>query len=79
MPAITDALKQTRARKVYVANLRPQVPETAGYTVEDHVAALARHGLDVDVVVDDPVRLARAYGSGHDPAELAVVLRDLVG
>ena len=79
VPAITDALKQTRARKVYVANLRPQVPETADYTVEDHVAALARHGLDVDVVVDDPVRLAKVDGSGHDPAELAVVLRDLVG
>ena len=42
VPAITDALRQTGARKVYVANLRPQVPETAGYSVEDHVAALRR-------------------------------------
>ncbi|HMC04696.1 MAG TPA: 2-phospho-L-lactate transferase CofD family protein, partial [Actinomycetota bacterium] len=79
VPAITDALRQTGARKVYVANLRPQVPETAGYSVEDHVTALARHGLEVDVVVHDPARLAKADGSGHDPVELAAALRDLVG
>jgi hypothetical protein len=32
------------------------VPETAGFAVSDEVAALARHGIEVDVVVADPDR-----------------------
>lgn len=90
---LRDALEATRGRKVYVANLRPQVPETEGYDVADHVAALAAHGLEVDVVVCDPSAIAvgrldvpvveadlgREDGLGHDPAKLASVLADLVG
>ena len=47
------------ARKVYVANLREQVPETAGYDVAAHVQALRAHGLEVDVVLCDPDGLPR--------------------
>jgi uncharacterized cofD-like protein len=93
VPRLRDALAATRGRKVYVANLRPQVPETEGYDVGDHVAALAAHGVDVDVVVWDPSAIAlgrlagphveadlgRGDGLGHDPAKLASVLADLVG
>ena len=93
VPAIGDALKRTSARKVYVCNLRPQVPETEGYDVAAHLAALARHGLEVDEVVCDPSRLeeghvsvpchradlALADGSGHDPAKLGGILASLRG
>ena len=93
VPRLRDALAATRGRKVYVANLRPQVPETEGYDVADHVAALAAHGVEVDVVVCDPSAIAvgrltvplveadleRGDGVGHDPAKLASVLADLVG
>ena len=93
VPGIRDALAATQARKVYVCNLRPQEPETAGYDVAAHVEALTAHGVDVDVVVCDPAAipvgtmrtpcverpLARADGAGHDPAALARALADLVG
>jgi uncharacterized cofD-like protein len=93
VPAIREALAATAARKVYVCNLRPQVPETEGYDVAAHVEALTAHGVDVDVVLCDSAavdvgllrtpcverRLGRADGSGHDPVELAAALADLVG
>ena len=93
VPRLRDALSATGGRKVYVANLRPQVPETEGYDVADHVAALSDHGVEVDVVVCDPsaievgrlsipvvkADIARSDGVGHDPAKLASVLADLVG
>ncbi|MDQ1439235.1 MAG: hypothetical protein QOK43_2864 [Acidimicrobiaceae bacterium] len=53
VPGIRDALAETDAIKVYVANLRPQVPETAGYDVAAHVDALIAHGVDVDLVLCD--------------------------
>ena len=40
VPGITQALAGTSARKIYVANLHPEVPETAGFTLQDHVDAL---------------------------------------
>jgi hypothetical protein len=36
---------------VYVCNLRPQVPETEGFDVAAHLAALADHGVHPDVVL----------------------------
>ena len=93
VPALRDALAATRARKVYVCNLREQHPETTGYDVAAHVRALSAHGLDVDVVLYDPgalpvgllmvpgieVPLARPDGLAHDPVPLAAALSDLVG
>lgn len=51
VPGIREALATTSAQRVYVCNLRPQPPETDGFDVADHVGALARHGVDVDVVL----------------------------
>jgi uncharacterized cofD-like protein len=56
VPAVREALAATAARRIYVANLAPQVPETEGFTAADEVAALAAHGIPVDVVVCDPSR-----------------------
>ena len=91
VPAIRDAIAAARARTVYVCNLRPQVPETDGYDVAAHVAALAAHGLDVDVVLCHPGALAMgdpgvvcveepiaaADLSQHDPALLGEALSRL--
>lgn len=93
VPALRSALARTSAPKVYVCNLRPQVPETEGYDVAAHVEALAAHGLEVDVVVHDPrgmsrgdvtvacveAEVGRDDGSGHDPDKLAEALSVLVG
>lgn len=93
VPALNAALSRTSARKVYVCNLRPQVPETEGYDLADHVEALAAHGVEVDVVVHDPRcmprgdlkveclerEVGREDGSGHDPDKLAQALSALVG
>jgi uncharacterized cofD-like protein len=50
---IADALSRSRAQRVYVCNLRPQQPETAGFDVAAHVDALSRHNVRVDVVIYD--------------------------
>lgn len=53
VPGVIEAMRDARGQRVYVCNLRPQLPETAGFTVEDHVAALTRHGVPVDLVIVD--------------------------
>lgn len=53
---IAEAVASSGAQVIYVCNLRPQVPETEGYDVAAHVAALARHDVTIDVVVCDTRR-----------------------
>ncbi|MBA3283228.1 MAG: uridine diphosphate-N-acetylglucosamine-binding protein YvcK [Acidimicrobiia bacterium] len=53
VPDVLAALVATHARRVYVANLAPQVPETQGFDLADHVEALRAHGVPVDVVLCD--------------------------
>ena len=93
VPGIRDAVNRSTAQKVYVCNLRPQVPETAAFDVGMHVEALVAHGVTVDVVLCDtsglqlgnarvPVvdtPLGRARGRAHDPVKLASALSDLLG
>ena len=92
VPAISEALATTPARKVYVCNLREQRPETSGYDVAAHVDALRAHGLEVDVVLQHrgslpPGRtavpcversVAREDAAVHDPELLAAALEELV-
>jgi uncharacterized cofD-like protein len=90
---IAEAVVQSKAQVVYVCNLRPQVPETEGYDVAAHVAALARHNVRVDVVVCDsihgmaigatdvPVHDTPLTGENdhvHSPARLAQALAGLL-
>lgn len=91
VPGIRSAIADRRGQLVYVCNLRPQEPETSGYGVSDHVAALNRHGIDPDVVLYDPstigsaggvdgamaVRLAGPSGRAHDPELLGAALEQL--
>jgi uncharacterized cofD-like protein len=93
VPGITEALAASPAQKVYVCNLRPQVPETEAYDVAAHVDALRRHGVEVDVVVCDqntamPIgnvgtrvvecALVGSNNLVHDPVRLAEALGDLL-
>lgn len=60
VPAIRDAIEAAGRRgtqRVYVSNLREQPPETAGYDVAAHLAALRLHGITADVVLADPATL----------------------
>jgi uncharacterized cofD-like protein len=86
IPGITQALAGTTATAIYVANLHPQLPETAGFTLGDHVDALVRHGVRPDVVLVDEAceyatqrcalevvveDVARPNGLAHDAEKLA--------
>jgi uncharacterized cofD-like protein len=91
VPGIREAVCTSSVATVYVCNLRPQQPESAGFDVAAHVAALHAHGIDVDVVLCDTagmalgecavpvvdVPLAKANGLAHDPVLLADALADL--
>ena len=92
VPGLRRALTETKARTVYVCNLRPQPPETSDFDGAAHVEALHAHGFTPDVVVCDPAWLApgdmaaprversvgRADGIAHDPVRLAEALRELI-
>ena len=93
VPDIRTAIDRSAAQKVYVCNLRPQVPETEGFDVGMHMEALVAHGVTVDVVMCDTagmplgncpvpvvdVALHRRNGLAHDPVKLASALSDLLG
>jgi uncharacterized cofD-like protein len=49
---IAEALRASRALRVYICNVMTQPNETDGYSAEDHLSALVEHaGLVVDVMV----------------------------
>ncbi len=90
---IADAVARADGQRVFVCNLRPQLPETARFDVADHVEALARHGVPVDVVLYDSsqgmalgstsVRSVDADLTGsnvlvHSPVKLAHALAGLL-
>jgi uncharacterized cofD-like protein len=50
-PRLRAAIAATAAQRVYVGNLMPQVPETAGYDLAAHVSALRDHGIEIDHVL----------------------------
>ena len=91
VPAVREALVETRAQRVYVCNLGPEPAETVGHDAVAHVEALARHGIPIDVVVRHTGSLpgrpltgthvelpvAREHGLAHDPVRLGAALADL--
>ncbi|MCB1030061.1 MAG: uridine diphosphate-N-acetylglucosamine-binding protein YvcK [Acidimicrobiales bacterium] len=56
VPAVRDAMASTQARRIYVANLGPQVPETEGFSFVDELEALRAHGITVEEVLVDEER-----------------------
>jgi uncharacterized cofD-like protein len=93
VPEVAAAIACCPGQRVFVCNLHPQAPETAGYDVGRHVDALLDHGVVVDVVLCDTSRgmalgrvgppvvdrpLAGPNGLVHDPGKLASALSDLL-
>jgi uncharacterized cofD-like protein len=54
LPAVASALARTPAHVLWICNLEPQFPETAGMSAADHLGALRRHDVRVDTVLYDP-------------------------
>jgi uncharacterized cofD-like protein len=94
VPELARAIGATKAQRVFVCNLRPQIPETEGYDVGQHLAALEGHRIPVDRVLCDtsaglalgtvgiPVTdtvLTDPAGRVHDPGRLAEALAGLLG
>ncbi len=56
---ITDAIRESRAKKVYVCNIMTQPGETEGMTASDHLDAIEKHSaerlVDYIVVNDAPI------------------------
>ncbi len=50
---LRDAILATSAQVVQVANLRPQVPETSGMDLADHLTAVLAHDARVDCFLHD--------------------------
>jgi uncharacterized cofD-like protein len=65
VPDLVRALRSTRARVLWIANLEPGSREAAGMAAGDHLLALRSHGIRVDAVMHDPSATLR-----FDPAEL---------
>jgi uncharacterized cofD-like protein len=70
VPGLREALETTPARRLVMLNLSPQAGETAGFSPEAHLEALAAHApaLPLDVVLADPDAVA-------DPAALEAVVQ----
>ena len=93
VPGIPEGIRRVRGPHGLRGQPPPPGPETEGFDVAEHVAALVAHGVAVDVVVCDStaialgrprvpvvdVPLAKANGLAHDPAKLASALADLLG
>lgn len=93
VPDVRAALEARTMGRVYVCNLCPEPGETDGMSAGDHLQALRRHGVPVDVVVVDGTTsppadigarviradMRRPDGLAHDPARLATVLARLSG
>ncbi|HJS97149.1 MAG TPA: uridine diphosphate-N-acetylglucosamine-binding protein YvcK [Solirubrobacteraceae bacterium] len=74
LPDIRTALARTGAQVLWICNLAPQVPETAGMSAGDHLAALHRHGVRIDTVLHDPaagLRLTQPEVAAFDVRDVA--------
>ena len=69
-PASARRFARRTGARVYVANLREQVPETAGFDVARLLASLRDHEVPVDVVLAD--RTALPIGELPDDVRLVV-------
>lgn len=51
IPGINHALNVTKAKKIYFANCMTQPKETYKYDLKDHIKALYKHGVSIDLIV----------------------------
>lgn len=76
---IAEAVRKTRAARVYVANVMTEPGETGGYTARDHLRAMEEHAgsplVDIMLVNDEPVApdvLERYRAQGAEPVRVGV-------
>jgi uncharacterized cofD-like protein len=76
---VVDALRKSRAVRVYISNLMTQPGETSGYSVSDHIRAIDQHTrarvVDWVVINHAPIsaRLLRRYrAQGAEPVRYDV-------
>lgn len=68
---VVDAIKKSKAVKIFVCNIMSQAGETEGYTVNDHLMAIERHSYEgiADIVIANntiiPESLKIQYASEH--------------
>lgn len=88
VPAIRDALHQTNAQRVFIANVANDKAEARGFGLAEHLDALVDHDLKIDAVIASPgscagrelstpvveIDVAHDDGWSHDPAKLGPVL-----
>lgn len=77
VPDIADAIRRSKAHKIYVCNIMTQPGETTGYSVSDHIQALLQHSnnpnLIEGVIVNDrlPEKLLDKYQEkDQEPVEI---------
>lgn len=93
VPGIRQALHDSGAMRVFVANVANEKGDARGFGLAEHVDALLDHGVPVDIVLTTPgsrgsrplpvpiveADLASADGWSHDPELLGHALADLAG
>jgi len=64
---VVEAIKYSKAYKIYIANIMTQPGETSGYTLDDHIKAIEKHSYKkiIDCVLANnapiPRKLVRRY------------------
>jgi len=71
LPDIRSVLASTRAYVLWICNLEPEIPETAGMSAADHLSTLRSHEVRLDAVLYDP-----AAGLHFTACELAAAHLD---
>lgn len=68
IPEIADAVRRSRAPKVYVCNVMTQPGETSDYTAIDHVTALVEHvGMEIfDYVLMNSASIPRSVAAKYE-------------
>lgn len=70
VPAIREALRETSAQRVYVANVANERAEVRGFNLPEHIQALHEHGIEADAILACP--------TVHHVRALAAVAPDVI-
>ena len=59
---ISDAIKESKASKIYICNIMTEPGETDDYSVANHVEAIRKHGkFNIDLVIANKERIKKQY------------------
>ena len=79
---VADAIRSSRAQTFYICNIMTQDGETEGYTADDHLEALLRHGheglIDLCLANSAPIPRELAARYSAEDAELLRIDRERI-